>query len=1209
MRGCRAALGLVAGVETLNEELEREWGVRLQVRIGVNTGQVVAGNMTRGGAHVSGDAVNTAARLEQAAGAGEVLIGATTRELLGESAVCTPIAPLTLKGKAETVPAWRLIAIEQATTQFTAVAATTAPLVGRDDELERLEIWCTERKHDRPGGTCLLLGAAGVGKSRLLNEVVARSSARMLWGRCPPYGEGSTYEPLAAWIETLGDEAVEDVAGDDAARALFFGAGRDEQPATASEIKRGALALAAGLAESEKLLVFVEDVHWAETAMLDVLDALASVAGVGVVLSARPEVLEARSALAARPSDLRLRLAPLDDAWAGALAQAIVPDLTAADRERLLRMAEGSPLVIGQLARHLAEGGRTDSLPLGLEAVLQARVENLSPEERAVAERAAIMGREFWDTVIAELEPNASSPAAALASLTRREFIAWGRADGAQAVSAPTLSRVFDQAAQPYSFTHALLRDAVYRAVPKLRRAELHERLADLLEKRTAPDELLAFHLEQAAKLRAELRPDAARSLAARAAKRLERAGERALLRQDGDDRPCTAHARGGTARRLGGARSDREEPRGGRPLKGSRAGARGYLRRLPCAGGCRQRWHGGCLLGRGRRRGPSRRSQAHCSHLGGRPRFRERFARESRIAAHLEHPNVVPVYAAGEEQGQLFIAMRYVEGTDLQALLRGGAIDHARGAAIVAQVAEALDAAHARGLVHRDVKPANVLVTQAGSVEHAYLTDFGLTRESTAVDGLTRAGQWVGTLAYVAPEQIRAEPVDARADVYALGAVLYQCLTGELPYAVETELEALAAHLDMPPPVPSGRGAPRVFDRVIARAMSKDPVQRYRSAGDLGRAALAAARGERPRLTERSVATGAAAPVDTGRRAQRPHRPRTLLIASGAGAIAVGVAIIAAFAAGAFSGSAAPKNPAGHLVGHPFALPAAPDHVAAGNGQVWTLSDDGGDLVRVDRESGAVRRYPPAVDLGGGTYPGLSATDRGVWVVHRGHAIEGTEAVSGIDHVDPRTGEALQHVPLAAPSAIAVGDGSVWAVSSDDQGRGQLVRIDSARDVIADAPVKLGRDPAGIAVGPAAIWVANRGDDSVWRIDPHSRAVAAKVAVGDGPSVVRTGPGGVWVLNSGDSTITRIDPSSNQPVGAPISLGKQLTDLVVTQDAVWVSAADGTVTRLDPRTGRTIGTSLSPGTPPLALAPDGASVWVASPAEKSISQIEEGRA
>ena len=372
-------------------------------------------------------------------------------------------------------------------------------------------------------------------------------------------------------------------------------------------------------------------------------------------------------------------------------------------------MAEGSPLVIGQLARHLAEGGRTDSLPLGLEAVLQARVENLSPEERAVAERAAIMGREFWDTVIAELEPNASSPAAALASLTRREFIAWGRADGAQAVSAPTLSRVFDQAAQPYSFTHALLRDAVYRAVPKLRRAELHERLADLLEKRTAPDELLAFHLEQAAKLRAELRPDAARSLAARAAKRLERAGERALLRQDGDDRPCTAHARGGTARRLGGARSDREEPRGGRPLKGSRAGARGYLRRLPCAGGCRQRWHGGCLLGRGRRRGPSRRSQAHCSHLGGRRPLSRAFRRESRRAAH-RAPQRNPVYKPARRTGRCSSRSGSSRERPRHMLHLAAPLDPGRADLILARSPPALDTPHAAGLAHRDVKPANVL-------------------------------------------------------------------------------------------------------------------------------------------------------------------------------------------------------------------------------------------------------------------------------------------------------------------------------------------------------------------------------------------------------------------------------------------------------------------------------------------------------------------
>src|SRR5262249_17340236 len=148
-------------------------------------------------------------------------------------------------------------------------------------------------------------------------------------------------------------------------------------------------------------------------------------------------------------------------------------------------------------------------------------------------------------------------------------------------------------------------------------------------------------------------------------------------------------------------------------------------------------------------------------------------------------------------------------------------------------------------------------LVARVGQLEQAYLTDFGLTRESSAADGLTRAGQWVGTLAYVAPEQIRAEPVDARADVYALGAVLYQCLTGRLPFPVETELEALAAHLDLAPPRPSEHGATRAFDRVVERAMSKDPSARYRCAGDVGRASVAAARGEKPRLTEKSVGTG----------------------------------------------------------------------------------------------------------------------------------------------------------------------------------------------------------------------------------------------------------------------------------------------------------------------------------------------------------------
>src|SRR5581483_8247794 len=550
---------------------------------------------------------------------------------------------------AGTVPAWRLIAIDDpAAVQV--VATTAAPLVGRNDELERLERWLAGREESGAGGTCLVVGAAGVGKSRLLAEVAARSSRRALWSRCPAYGEGSTYEPLAAWLQALGRDTVERAAGPGAARALLFAAGHDERPATSSEIARAAAALAAGLSRDTNLLVIVEDVHWAESAMVDVIDAIASVSAVAVVVSARPEALDTRPALAAGTTDLRLRLEPLDPESSAALVHAFVPELPERDRKRLVEAAEGSPLVIAQLAHHLAEGGELQALPPGLEAVLQARVENLSPEERGTAERAAVMGREFWDSVVEELAPEAASPAAALASLVRREFVAAGRTDGAPNPAAPTLSRVFAQVAQPYSFTHALLRDAVYRSVPKLRRAELHERLATLLGDRAAPDELVAFHLEQAAKLRADLRPDAARALAARAAKR-------ALLRRDGDaarallTRAAALLDDSAERQRIALSLAEVERAKGVELMPGDVFA--GY-RVLGTAGrGGMGVVYSAEDVAVGRRVALKLITPA----LAADSRFRERFARESRIAAHLEHPNVVPVYAAGEDQGALFIA------------------------------------------------------------------------------------------------------------------------------------------------------------------------------------------------------------------------------------------------------------------------------------------------------------------------------------------------------------------------------------------------------------------------------------------------------------------------------------------------------------------------------------------------------------------------
>lgn len=258
---------------------------------------------------------------------------------------------------------------------------------------------------------------------------------------------------------------------------------------------------------------------------------------------------------------------------------------------------------------------------------------------------------------------------------------------------------------------------------------------------------------------------------------------------------------------------------------------------------------------------------------------FRRRFERESQLAASIDHPNVIPVYEAGEAEGVLFISMRYVEGHDLRAIVKSsGRLEPARAARLVAQLGDALDAAHARGLVHRDVKPANVLV--AG--DHAYLTDFGLTKHVSSSSGITHTGQWVGTLDYVAPEQISGGALDARVDVYSLGCVLFEVLTGRVPYPKDSDVAKMYAHMNEPPAAVSALapGAGWGFDAVIARALAKAPEQRYPSAGDLGRAALAASAGQQTTVPERSVAAGSAALVtqlrpaahQTGATAQLPQ-------------------------------------------------------------------------------------------------------------------------------------------------------------------------------------------------------------------------------------------------------------------------------------------------------------------------------------------------
>ncbi len=262
--------------------------------------------------------------------------------------------------------------------------------------------------------------------------------------------------------------------------------------------------------------------------------------------------------------------------------------------------------------------------------------------------------------------------------------------------------------------------------------------------------------------------------------------------------------------------------------------------------------------------------------------RFRERFRRESKVAASIDHPNVIPILEAGEEDGVLFITMRLVEGTDLRALIVAqGRIDPLRAARIVAQVGAGLDAAHKRGLVHRDVKPANVLLARG---DHVYLSDFGLAKLASSVDRLTRQGSILARAEYAAPEQITDDRVDARTDIYALGCMLFEALTGEAPFATwKGEGPAMLAHLDAPRPSPVERcpDVPSGFDEVVRRAMAIQPSERYPSAGDLGEAALVAASAGRAaggrRAPAPSDAPGPSAPREPapGAHDEPADRPR----------------------------------------------------------------------------------------------------------------------------------------------------------------------------------------------------------------------------------------------------------------------------------------------------------------------------------------------
>ncbi len=406
LRAVRAATELRQALASLNEELERELGVRIGIRVGVNTGEVVAGDGSSGHMLVTGDPVNVAKRLEEAARTGEILVGETTRQLVENATVLEPREDFTVKGKAEPIVAWNALAVIEGAPAY--ARRLDAPLVGREEELQALHEAFNAAVAERSCRLFTIVGPAGIGKSRLAAELCAavRDQARVLTAPCLPYGDGITFWPLLRIIGLLGsDEGVRDIlAGVEDAELIedrVLGAvGLTPTTAPGGEVFWAVRRLLEELAREQPLVIVLEDIHWAEPKLLDLLEYLAGWtddAPIVLLCLARPDLLDERPGWLMSQSSTGLLLGPLTEAESEALLEEIGREwpLDTAARARITEAAEGNPLYVEQMAAMLAEGATLEAIPPSIHALLAARLDRLPVEERAVLERAAVAGKEM----------------------------------------------------------------------------------------------------------------------------------------------------------------------------------------------------------------------------------------------------------------------------------------------------------------------------------------------------------------------------------------------------------------------------------------------------------------------------------------------------------------------------------------------------------------------------------------------------------------------------------------------------------------------------------------------------------------------------------------------------------------------------------------------------------------------------------------------
>ncbi len=566
-------------------------------------------------------------------------------------------------------------------------------------------------------------------------------------------------------------------------------------------------------------------------------------------------------------------------------------------------------------------------------------------------------------------------------------------------------------------------------------------------------------------------------------------------------------------------------------------------------------------------------------------PAFRARFQREARLMAAVDHPHVIPVYEADEADGHLFLSMRWVEGGDLAGdIARSGGLDPVRVQRLLAQIAGALDAVHSHGLVHGDLKPANVLIERRGADEHAYLSDFGAGRQIEA----TLTGQWLGTVDYVAPETLRGEAPDGRSDRYGLACVLFEALTGAPPFHRDTAWATMWAHGNEPPPSACERrpALPRAVDAVLARGLAKDPDARYPSAERMLAALADAVVAHRGAPTAPVPSEGSGALVVSGRRLPRAARgrgrgrwraPRWRVGLAVAVLLAGAAAAAAAIAAGGGPSSPGHTPPPATITRTQLGPGTDPIDLVADSTAAYVLDQFGQEVDVVD-QGGAVSRI---------SLPGkprslvLDPSRRLLWVGLidrrlvpvsltaqkalgpgvRLPLIPDLLAVVGNDVVVEQANPA-QFVRVDATSRQLVGapvvpGGSATGLVAD---HGSLITVlafpprleqfDAQLRRTATHPVPVAL-PAGIALDSVgALWVADYDAARVWRLDPSSGASEGAVAVGQDPTQVATSGDYVWVANAGDETVTVINEQATTLRGVPLAIGAATSLISGSHDA-----------------------------------------------------------